>query len=128
MSKEVIALIFMGKKTIESRFSQKRIVPFGAVEIGDKVYLKSPGGDIKGQFKASKVIYFAGLEKDDWELIRSKYGPQISLGDSEQDEQFFKKHKTAKFATLIFITAVEQFITSPIKIEKKDLRGWMVLG
>lgn len=118
--------ILNGKKSIESRFSKHKIPPFGAVEVGDWVLIKS-SGDILGQFMIQKVIYFSGLESEDWKLIKDHYGKQLSLGAEEMDGQFFKSKADSRFGTLIFIGRVERFLTSPIKINKKDRRGWVVL-
>ena len=126
-NKEVIEAIFKGKKSIESRFSQKKIPPFGTVSVGDTIYIKPPGKEIIGQFKVKKVISFEGLTEEDWLLIRQKFGKGISLGSKALDEQFFQDHQNSKFGTLIFIGNIEQFIASPIRIQKSDLRGWMVL-
>lgn len=114
---EAIQDIFKGQKTTESRFSQKKIAPFGLVGVGDWVYIKPPGKEVVGRFKVKKVISFEGLDKEDWVLIR-QFGIQ---------KKFTDKHKNAHFGTLVFIDSVEQFITSPIKLSKSDLRGWMVL-
>ncbi|EKD91152.1 MAG: hypothetical protein ACD_30C00041G0012 [uncultured bacterium] len=127
LSNSAIKQVFSGKKTIETRFSQKRISPFGTVSIGDIVYLKPPGEDIVGQFVVKKVIYIEGLEASDWDNIKKVYGKKLSLGSLEEDDKFFKIHQNAKYATIIFISNVEQFITSPIKFTKKDLRGWVIL-
>lgn len=126
-SKGTISLIFSGKKTVETRFSQKKIPPFGVVGIGDTVYFKPPGEDVLGQFTVKKVISFEGLNDEDWSFIRLKWGKKLSLGSKEEDQLYFNSHNAAKYGTLIFMTNVEQFITSPIKFIKKDLRGWMVL-
>lgn len=126
-SGNTIAQIFSGKKTVELRFSQKRIAPFGSVSIGDTIFMKPPGHDIVGQFIVKKVISIEGLEPVDWKMISTTFGKLISLGSAQDNANFFKQHKTAKFATIIFISNVEQFITSPLKISKKDLRGWMIL-
>ncbi len=127
-SPEVVKLLFSGVKTIETRFSQKRIEPYGAVSVGDLVYIKKSGEDIVGQFKVRKAIYFEGLDHDDWQLIKTNYGPKLSLGSQQLDDNYFKLHQQAKFASIIFIDEIEQFITSPIRIPKKDLRGWVVLN
>ncbi len=127
LSDSAIKQIFSGKKTIETRFSQKRIIPYGTVNIGDLVYLKPPGKDLVGQFIVKKVIYIEGLEASDWDNIKKAYGKKLTLGSLEQDDKFFKIHENAKFATIIFISNVEQFIVSPIKFTKKDLRGWVIL-
>ncbi len=126
-SEDAIKAIFSGQKKIESRFSQKRIAPFGEVKVGDIIYIKPPGKEVVGQFKARKVLSFEGLDKDDWEFIRTNYGKLISLGTKKADKEFFDKHKLSKFGTLIFLGSLEQFITSPVKIRKSDLRGWVVL-
>lgn len=117
-SEDMVQAILKGDKTIESRFSQKKIPPFGLIGTGDWVYIKPPGKDIVGRFKVKKVIFLEGIDRDDWHWIKS----QVKATD-----EFFKAHKEARFGTLIFIDSVEQFITSPIKISKSDLRGWMVL-
>ncbi len=119
--------ILSGKKTIETRFSQKRIAPFGLVNLGDIVYIKPSGEDIIGQFVVKKVINYEGLDSEDLALIRNKYGKQISLGNDSEDQKYFEQRATAKYATIIFIGNVEHFIVSPINITKKDLRGWVVL-
>jgi predicted transcriptional regulator len=119
--------ILSGKKTIETRFSKHKIAPFGLVEVGDLVYIKISGASIIGQFWVQKVLSFQGLTQKDWELIKTHYGKDLSLGSIEMDESFFKQKSDAIFGTLIFISRVERFLTSPIKIEKKDRRGWIVL-
>lgn len=91
--------ILSGEKIIESRFSKVKKAPFGEVCAGDLVYIKPSGKDIIGQFRVKKVCYFED--------------PEI---------------KQARYATFIFIGDSARFITSPVKIPKKDLRGWVVLG
>lgn len=126
-SPEAITQILAGKKTIETRFSQKKIAPFGVVGRGDLVYIKPPGKDIIGRFRVKKVISIEGVDKEDFLEIQSKYGSLVSLGEQTLDKQFFSSRSGANYCTIIFIGNIEQFITSPIKIEKSDLRGWMVL-
>ena len=115
-------LILSGKKTIESRFSKRKDPPFGVISSGDLVYIKPSGKDIIGQFRVKKVIFFDGLEIGDIEEIREKYEKELSV-----DESYWKGKENSKFGTLIFIGDSSRFITSPVKIPKKDLRGWVVL-
>lgn len=126
-SKAGIEALFSGGKTIESRFSRDKISPFGQIDTGDLVYIKPSGQEIIGQFKVSKVISFSGMDTSDITFIRQKYGEGISLGSKEEDDKYFQGHTNARFATLIFIKELERFLTPPVKIAKKDLRGWMVL-
>lgn len=113
-------LILSGKKTIESRFSKRRDVPFGQISSGDLVYIKPSGKDIIGQFRVKKVIFFDGLEIGE---IRERWSKELAVG-----EDYWKNKENSRYGTLIFIGQVDQFITSPVKLPKKDLRGWVVLG
>lgn len=122
MDKPTIEAILSGRKTIETRFSQAKIVPFGMVGVGDLVYMKPPGSEVIGQFRVKKVFSFEGLDLSDLKYLREKYGKEIAA-----EEEYWEKKKGSKFATLIFIGESERFITSPIKIKKSDMRGWMVL-
>jgi hypothetical protein len=106
-------LIFSGEKTIDARFSKKKVAPFGVVSVGDIVYIKPSGKDISGQFRVKKVIFIDGLDLSSLSLLSD-------LGIKKTPED-------AKYVTLIFIGQVEQFLTSPIKIPKKDQKGWVVL-
>ncbi len=114
--------IFSGKKTIDSRFSKAKIAPFGKVSAGDTVFVKPSGEEITGQFRVKKVIFFDGLTPKDIEDIKNRFGKAISV-----DDDYWKKRMDAKYATLIFIDSSNKFITSPFKVNKQDLRGWMVL-
>lgn len=89
--------ILQGKKTTDIRFSKAKLPPYGAISSGDLVYIKPPGKDIIGQFRVKKVIFYEDPEA------------------------------TSKFTTEIFIGETQKFITAPVKIPKKDLRGWVVL-
>ena len=115
--------ILSGEKSIESRFSKSKIPPFGVISSGDLVYIKSSGKDIIGQFRVKKVIFLDGLTLDDVLDVKKRFEKQLSV-----DESYWKDKENSKFGTLIFIGNSTRFLTSPIKIPKKDLRGWVVLG
>lgn len=119
MDLSTIESILSGKKTIETRFSKHKISPFGQVGIGDLVYLKPPGKEIAGQFRVKKVFSFEGLTKEDMDKISVDFGSQIGSVLQKDD---------VKFGTLIFISESERLIASPIKFQKKDQRGWVVLA
>lgn len=116
-------LILSGKKTIESRFSKRKNPPYGLISAGDLVYIKPSGKDIIGQFRVKKVIFYDGLEEEDILEIKKTYGPAIA-----QKNEYWEKKLGSKYGSLIFIGEVDPFLTSPIKLSKKDLRGWVVLG
>lgn len=122
MHKSVIEAILSGKKTIETRFSKAKIAPFGQVAVGDLVYMKPPGEEIIGQFRVKKVFCYKGFDLSDLSSLSNLYKKEIAA-----EEEYWEKKKDSKFATLIFIGESERFITSPIRIKKSDMRGWVVL-
>ena len=89
--------ILQGKKIINVRFSNRKLPPFGMISSGDLVYIKPSGKDIIGQFKVKKVKFCEDPDTN------------------------------PKYTTEIFVGQTQKFITAPIKIPKKDLRGWVVL-
>ena len=113
--------IFSGKKTIDSRFSLKRIPPFARVSSGDLVYIKKSGGKILGQFKVKGVIFFDNLNEELFTKIKKDYNKHIKA-----DKYFWNDHSESKYGTLMFISEVQP-VLFPIYIEKKDRRPWVVL-
>lgn len=114
--------ILSGEKTVESRFSKRRNPPFGVISSGDLVYIKPSGGEIIGQFRVKKVFFFNGLTLSDLNDLRKNYEKHLAV-----DEAYWKGKEISKYVSLIFIGNCTRFITSPVKIPKKDLRGWVVL-
>ncbi len=111
--RETAEKILSGQKTIETRFSKHKIAPFGVISKGDLVYIKPSGEDIIGQFRVKKVIFFEGLEAEDNQILQKSWGEEIP---------------PSNYGSLIFIDKSERFLTSPVKIKKRDMRGWVVLG
>lgn len=120
-TEETIRDIFRGEKTIDVRFSLKRIPPFKKVESGDLIYVKKSGGKIVGQFKVKRVVFFDNLSAALFNKIRRDYQREIKA-----DRYFWHNHAEAKYGTLIFISEV-QGVLFPIQIEKRDRRPWVVL-
>lgn len=116
-------LILSGKKTIETRFSTKKSAPFLQISAGDLVYIKPSGKEIIGQFRVKKVIFYDGMNPEDIHDIRLKFGKDIAA-----DGTYWEKKQDARYGTLIFVDQSSRFLTSPLKIPKKDLRGWVVLS
>lgn len=122
-TKGVGELILSGKKTLEIRLSLAKIAPFGMISSQDLVYIKPSGEDPIGQFRVKKVFFFDGLSPEDMVRIRKEHGEDLAM-----DKIYWTNKSNSKYGTLIFIGECDPFITTPIKLNKKDLRGWVVLG
>ena len=115
-----LGLILDGTKTIESRFSVRKVPPYGHVESGDIVLLKATSGPIVGAFRASDVWYYQ-LDPGIWGQIRREYGAAICA-----PEAFWQSRAAARYATLIGVSEVQRL--APVSIPKHDRRSWAILA
>jgi hypothetical protein len=112
-TKDEAEKILDGQLEVLGRFSKSKINPFSVVSTGDLVYIRINREEVIGQFRVKKVIFFDGLDNMDIKEIKEKYQQDLIEKDS-------------KFGTLIFIGSSNRFLTSPIKLPKKNLKAWMV--
>ncbi|TRO61886.1 ASCH domain-containing protein [Candidatus Bathyarchaeota archaeon] len=119
LHKEPLNDVLSGKKTIESRFTMVRCLPFGRVMGGDRLLLKQAAGPVKGVATAAKVLFFENLSPKKVRELFNKY-PGIRAGPC-----FIKMKESSRYATLIFLEDVKRL--EPYKVDKKDRRPWVVL-
>lgn len=119
MTEPYLSWILEGKKTIESRFSQKRIAPFQKVDEKDIILLKKSGGDIAGVFEAGVVSCFEGLDPQGILTIRNQYNDKICGSDA-----FWQSRQICRYATLIEVNLL--FVLEPIRIKGKNRQSWIV--
>jgi hypothetical protein len=117
MLEPFLGYILEGKKTIESRFSKPLIPPYQRVAFGDVVLLKA--GPIVASFRASSVE-FVELDDDQLARLMQDYSTEICA-----DDAFWRARQEKRYATLIGIADVRRLI--PLKVDKRDRRGWMTL-
>jgi hypothetical protein len=117
MVEPFLGYILEGRKSIESRFSKPLIPPYQRVAVDDVVLLKA--GPIVASFRTASVEF---IELNDREFNRlvTDYSAAICA-----DEDFWKARAGKRYATLLGISDVWQL--APLKIDKHDRRGWMVL-
>lgn len=120
MVEPFLQFVLSGRKTIESRFSVHRCAPYGYVEKGDVILLKRTGGPIVGLCQVSHRWLYQ-LDPESWNFIREKFTEALCANSSD----FWKERERALFATLMRVCHVRPII--PIKFEKRDRRGWVVL-
>jgi hypothetical protein len=113
--------IISGRKTIESRFSLSRILPYAQVAKDDVILLKKSGGDVIGKVLADNVLYYDNLTPESIAILRKEYNRELCASDNF----WFTKSKS-RFGTLIFLKNPERFLV-PIKIHKTDRRPWVIL-
>ncbi len=119
MVEPYLSLILSGKKTIESRFSTKRIMPYNNISDGDIVVLKKSGGNIVAIFEVENAVFKQINKKDDIEEIKKNYGNELCLED-----KFWSEKKDANYVSLIKISHLQP--VSPIMIKKANRQSWLI--
>ncbi|WP_368563148.1 hypothetical protein [Pseudoxanthomonas sp. UTMC 1351] len=108
-----------GRKTVESRFSQNQVAPFGEVQAGDVIAIKKVGGPIVGICMVGATWSYR-LDPKTWLQIRDRFARVICA----ENDEFWEARREARFATLISVDHVRP--TSDIAYPKNDRRGWVV--
>jgi len=118
--KQYLAMIASGQKRIECRILRRRLVPFQAVDTGDRVWFKQRCGPILATAKAERVRWQTLHDHRQFESIRRRYGRQICA-----ESGFWPTEDGVWHVGLIWLKDVE--VCTPIWIEKTDRRAWVVL-
>lgn len=115
-----LQLLLDGHKTIESRFSVNRVSPFEDVRAGDVLALKQQSGPVVGVCVIEHVAFYE-LERVTWRLLRDQFARPLCA----EDDDFWSTRERARYATLM--TVVHPHWIDPVRIEKRDRRGWVRL-
>lgn len=113
--------ILASRKTIESRFSVNKVLPYQNVKKGDEILLKKSGGNITGRVFVDNVLYYENFGAKGLSEFRRMYSDDLCV-----DDKFWEAKKKSKFVTLIFLKEPERFVAS-IKFKKHDRRPWVVI-
>lgn len=118
-SEPYLTYMLEGKKTIESRFSKNRIVPYNKITKDDIVIIKKSSGDVLGYFTIKNVLFF-DLNTVSINEIKEKYYEQLCV-----DEEFWITKKNSNYATLIIIDKLYKL--KPFHVHKKGMQTWIIL-
>lgn len=116
-SEPCLTYMLEGKKTIESRFSKKKILPFDKITKDDIVFVKKSGGCVVAYFKIKDVKFF-DLDNYDIEKIKCDYNEFLCV-----DDNFWYEKSTSNYATLIFISELVKI--KPFHVTKKGMNSWL---
>jgi hypothetical protein len=120
MRQPYLQLLLDGQKTIESRFSVNRISPFEDVSAGDVLALKQCSGPVVGLGVVEHTAFYE-LDSPTWRLLRARFARPLCA----EDDEFWATRERARYATLM--TVVHAHWIDPIRVEKRDRRGWVRL-
>lgn len=111
--------IVKGTKTIESRWSKNKGLPYKKIKTKDIVIVKQSGGAVIGYFYAGDCLFF-DFKEDDINEVFKKYRAPLCI-----DDEFIKTKQNSNYATLITVGKYQK--CEPFKINKKGMSPWMIL-
>lgn len=114
-----LGLIMDGRKTIESRFTAHRVLPYEAAGTGDVVLLKRSGGPVLGAFRVALAEFFA-LSPETWPKVHARVA-----GICPQTSDFWESRADKRYASLLHVGDVRSLPAADFK--KRDQRAWIVL-
>ena len=120
LKKPYLEAILDGRKTIESRFSSTRRYAFGTVLPGDRIFLKESSGPVCATATAAAVKNFVDLTPQKVAILKQQYNCHIVGSD-----EYWQSKANCRFGFLVWLKDVESI--KPVRIYKKDWRGWVVL-
>ena len=115
----LLAELLAGRKTVESRLAVDRRLPWGAVAVGDRIWLKQAGGPVVGVAEAAWVRSFAGLTPAAVGELFQQH-PELRATPAYREA---KAH--ARYATLIGLANVRR--VEPLAWRGRGRSGWRLL-
>jgi hypothetical protein len=111
-----------GRLRYDFHFFKKKSEFSANLSAGDNIFFRKKRGEVMGQFGVGKLIIIEGVDKKDWLFLKA-YGIEEEYGK----EKFEENTTGNNILVIMQVVKVEQFITSPIEIDKKSKKEWIVL-
>jgi hypothetical protein len=116
--------ILAGAKTVESRLTKTKRVPFGRVVQGERVYFLARKAGLIVTAVVERVESFSDLAPERVKLLRDEYGPFIG-----GDDAYWKSKRESRYATLIRLSEPERAQYGPDDVhgrERSYRSAWFV--
>lgn len=120
MIEPYLSLLLNGNKTIESRFSRNKIIPYQKIDKGDIIILKKSGGQIVGLFEADGIDFFNFSNGCKLEYVKEKYNDRLLIKND-----FWEEKKDSMYATLIGVNHLVKL--KPINLNMANRKSWIIL-
>lgn len=120
LAKKYLDLILEKSKTIESRFSIHKRIPYNRIKSGDIILLKETSGLIQGIGYVTSVDFVQLSNNLTFDIIKEKYGEGLQI----QDETYWERYSRSRYGTLIHLDHVRQI--NPMPFSKNDRNAWVI--
>lgn len=113
---ELLPKILSGEKKIESRWSRRRVAPWGKIEVGETIYFKDSGEPVTAKATVEKVLAFEGLTPAKVRELLERYGEADGSHRPEIDK-FYDLFKDKKYCLFIFLGNPQKI--APFRVSKQ---------
>lgn len=122
MSEPFLSFVLAGTKTVESRFSNKRIPPYQCALSNDIILLKEVGGPVVATCLISQTWYFDHPTRDQMVELKEHFGKLLR----DDVPGFWDRRIDSSYISLLEVEHVS-LLSQPISCPKKDRRGWVTI-
>lgn len=123
----LIPKILNGEKVVESRWYLHRVLPWGKIRPGDRVYFKNGGEPVVAAATVLKVLQFEGLGQKRVKELLQEFGKEDGIEDKDIPA-FFERFKDKKYCLFIYLKEVRA--VKPFNVSKKGfgaMAAWMTI-
>jgi ASC-1-like (ASCH) protein len=127
MHKVFLDKILQGEKTIESRFSKSKIIPYHSVKKGDRIFFKYSGGKIVSVASVKLAQYYKKPEDTQKikDFVFQRY-KDLGFNNKQEAGKFFRGKGNKNYVSFFFLDPIK--LITPFKINKKGYgqrAGWI---
>lgn len=109
--------ILQGEKKAESRWYRSRSIPWDRIKPADRLWFKNSGEPVTVTARVSKVLQFAGLNRQKSQEILAKYGKSdLGVDPDNATEEVMNYFKEKNYCILVFFDQVRKI--EPFEIDK----------
>jgi hypothetical protein len=112
--------ILAGDKTMECRLTRRAGVPYGAVEVGDILWLKVSLGPVLARAVAREIFYYDHLTPMKISELRQRFDSEIC-----GTEDYWKDRADCRYATLVRLGAIHAI--EPFRPDFAIAGPWLIL-
>lgn len=124
LRRDYVQLMFDGDKTLDIKFSNRRVPPFNTLNKGDHMYIKESSGPVVGRCTITDFKYFDFQQGGDMLALLMEHGEKIGIESEEEAIRLFEKRSGYRYMTL-FQLDEPIALPHPIRVEKHDMRVWV---
>jgi ASC-1-like (ASCH) protein len=101
----LIDRILTGKKSIESRWYKNKSIPWDRINVGDRIFFKDSGADVRAVAKVVKVKQYENLNLEICQKIVNEYGNEglIDIQNKNVGDWAYSK----RYAILIWLKDIK---------------------